>query len=138
MGYAKPLPQVNADTRPFWQGCRQHLLKIQKCKNCGLLRWPPAFICPACLSSEVEWVVAKGRGRVYSFAVYHSAYQPGFQDELPYVVALVDLDEGPRMITNIVGCDPGGVYCEMAVEIVWDDVSEAFSIPKFRPLQGEG
>ncbi len=135
MEYAKPLPQVNADTRPFWQGCRQHLLKIQKCKNCGLLRCPPAFICPECLSSEVEWVAAKGKGRVYSFAVYHAAYQPGFQDELPYVVALVDLDEGARMITNIVGCDPGEVYCEMAVEIVWDDVNETFSIPKFRPLQ---
>lgn len=136
MGEAKPLPQVNADSRPFWEGCLEHLLKIQKCKNCGLLRWPPAFICPECLSPETEWIVAKGKGRVYSYAVYHVAYLSGFKNELPYVVAIIGLDEGPRMMSNIIGCDPAEVYCDMPVEIIWDDVSEEFSIPKFRPIGG--
>ena len=133
MAEAKPLPRPNADTRPFWEGCREHVLKIQKCQNCGTLRWPPAFICPNCLSADKEWIAACGRGRVYTFAVYHVAPYPGFKSELPYVVALVALEEGPHMMSNIIGCDPREVYCEMPVKVAWDDVSEEFSIPRFRP-----
>lgn len=133
MAEAKPLPRPNADTRPFWEGCREHVLKIQKCKNCGTLRWPPAFICPNCLSSDKEWIAACGRGRVYTFAVYHVAPYPGFKSELPYVVAIVALEEGPHMMSDIIGCDPREVYCEMPVKVAWDDVSEEFSIPGFRP-----
>ena len=133
MSARKPLPQVNADTRPFWEGCRQHRLMIQKCADCGSFRWPPGYLCPECLSARSQWVDSSGRGCVYTFAVYHVAYDPGFQDALPYVVAIVELAEGPRMMTNIVGCAPGEVYCDMAVEVTWDHEDAGFVIPRFRP-----
>jgi len=130
----RPLPKINADTKAFWEGCREHELRLQKCGDCGHLRHPPAFICPRCLSIRTFLVKASGRGRVYSYAVYHVAFDPSFQGDLPYVVALVALKEGPRILTNIVGCDPAAVSCEMDVEVVWDDREEGISLPKFRPI----
>lgn len=132
MTSGKPLPQISADTRPFWEGCRQHLLKIQRCTGCGVFRWPPGYLCPKCLCSESQWVASQGKGRVYTFAVYHVAYHSGFQEEVPYVVAIVQLAEGPRMMTNIIGSDPGEVYCGMPVEVAWDDVDDKITIPRFR------
>lgn len=78
-------------------------------------------------------VKASGRGRVYSYAVYHVAFDPAFQEDLPYIVALVDLEEGPRIVSNLVGCDPGAAACGMAVEVAWDDGEEGLCLPKFRP-----
>jgi uncharacterized OB-fold protein len=77
MGYKKPLPKPNSDTRPFWNGCRDHELRFQRCKECGHVRWPPSIICPRCYSTETEWIVSNGRGRVYSFVVYHVAFHGG-------------------------------------------------------------
>jgi uncharacterized OB-fold protein len=136
MTYGKPLPKMNSDAREFREGCREHELRIQKCGGCGHLRWPPAILCPGCLSRDTQWVKASGRGTVYSYAVYHVAFDPAFQEDLPYVVALVALEEGPRLLTNLVGCDPGAVFCDMAVEVVWDDVTDAVSLPRFRPAAG--
>ena len=133
MTYNKPLPKINADTKEFWNGCKQHLLKIQKCGSCGFVRFPPSFICPRCHSTETEWISASGKGSVYSFTVNHVAFHPAFQEDLPYVVAVVKLEEGPHMLTNIVGCEPAHVRCDMPVEIAWEDVTDEFSLPKFRP-----
>jgi uncharacterized OB-fold protein len=134
MMHKKPLPQIGPDTKAFWEGCRQHEIRIQKCGDCGHLRWPPSFLCPNCLSRNTQSVTASGRGNVYSYIVYQVAYDPAFKEDLPYVVALVALEEGPHLLTNIVGCDPHAVSCDMAVEVVWDDVTETVSIPKFRPV----
>jgi uncharacterized OB-fold protein len=131
--YNKPIPNINGDTKEFWVGCKKHELRFQKCKACGHVRWPASIICPVCYSEETEWMVAKGKGRVYTFVVYHVAYHPGFVNGLPYVVADVELEEGPRLLTNIVGCRPDEVKCEMIVEVTWEDVTEEFSLPKFRP-----
>jgi uncharacterized OB-fold protein len=131
--YNKPLPYVNGDNREFWAGCKEHELRFQKCKACGHVRWPAAIICPLCYSKEVEWIVARGKGKVYTFAVYHVAYHPGFENDLPYVVADVELDEGPRLVTNIVGCRPDEVRCEMPVEVAWEDITKDFSLPNFKP-----
>ena len=133
--YKKPLPKVNADTREFWSGCREHRLKFQKCSACDHVRWPPAMLCPECHSEETEWIVSGGVGTVYTFVVYHVAYLPEFEEDLPYVVASVELDEGPRLLTNVVGCAPERVSCGMGVEVVWEDVTEEVSLPKFRPLE---
>ena len=133
MSYKKPLPQISSDTRAFWEGCRRHVFRIQKCANCGQIRWPSSFLCPHCLSDETKWIEASGRGVVYSYVVYHVAYDPSFEDDLPYVVALVEMDEGFRFLTNIVECNPEEVHCGMAVETLWDDVTETISLPKFRP-----
>lgn len=134
MDYTKPLPSVNGDNEHFWKGCADHELRFQKCAQCGFIRWPASFICPECHSTNKELMTASGRGRIYSFVVYHVPYHPAFKDDLPYVVALVELEEGPRFLSNIVGCDPGAVACDMPVEVVWEDITGEWSLPKFRTL----
>ncbi len=133
--YNKPLPNVNGDSKEFWAGCKAHELRFQKCQACGHVRWPPSIICPRCYSNDTKWMVAEGKGRVYSFAVYHMAYHPGFENDLPYVVADVELEEGPRLFTNIVGCSSAEVKCDMLVEVAWEDITAEFSLPKFRPCR---
>ena len=134
MAYEKPLPKPNADTRPFWEGCQENQLRFQKCRHCDHIRWPPSFICPKCHSSDTEWIVASGKGMIYSYVVYHVAFHPAFENDLPYVTAVVKLAEGPYILTNIVGCDPSALKCDMPVEVVWDDTSQEFSLPKFKPV----
>jgi uncharacterized OB-fold protein len=133
MDYNKPLPKINPDNSPFWNGCREHQLRFQKCKDCGFIRWPAAIICPECYSHDSEWIVVSGKGKIYSFVVYHIAYHSGFKDDLPYVVAIVKLKEGPHIYTNITKCNPAEVKCDMPVEVVWDDVTKEVSLPKFQP-----
>lgn len=135
MSNDKLVPTPDADSKPFWDGCREHKLLFQKCIACGDVRWPPSILCPQCHSRETQWIESNGRGTVYTYAIYHQAFHPAFMDKLPYVVAVVELDEGPMMITNIVECDHGALKCEMPVQVVWDDVSDEFSLPKFQPLQ---
>ena len=132
--YNKPLPKVNGDNREFWAGCKEHELRFQKCVDCGHIRWPAAVLCPSCHSLETKWIVSSGRGMIYTFAVYHKAYHPGFEQELPYVVATIELEEGPHLLSNVVGCGPDQVTCDMQVEVTWEDISEEFSLPKFRPV----
>jgi len=134
VNYNKPLPNVNQDTSEFWTGCKVHELRFQKCKDCGHIRWPAATICPMCHSRDAQWIVASGKGKVYTFVVYHVAYHPGFKDEIPYVVAVVELEEGPHLLTNIVGCGNDEVRCDMPVEVTWEDITDRFSLPKFRPI----
>lgn len=133
--YNKPLPSINGDSKEFWAGCKEHELRFQKCKVCGHVRWPASIICPRCYSNETKWIIAGGKGKVYTFAVYHVAYHPGFENDLPYVVAEVELEDGPRLLTNIVSCRPDEVKCEMVVEVTWEDITEEFSLPKFKPYQ---
>ena len=133
MAYEKPLPRPNADNRPFWEGCARHVLMFPKCRQCGLLRWPPGFTCPACLSEDTQWVRVSGRGKVYSYAVYHEAFHPAFEKDLPYVTASIQLEEGPRLLSNVVNCPPDQVYCEMPVIVAWEDVGPGITLPKFQP-----
>lgn len=134
MTYAKPLPQINPDNQDFWDGCRNHVLKIQMCGSCKKPRLPFSFVCPHCHSTDTKLIESAGRGRVYSYVVYHVAYHPSFKEDLPYVVALVDMDEGVRLLTNIVGCTPEEVYCDMEVKLSWDEVTKDVTLPKFRPV----
>lgn len=106
MSYDKPLPKINPDNRSFWEGCREHELRFQQCKNCSHVRWPPSDLCPQCHSTEINWVISKGLGKVYTFAVYHTAFHPAFAADLPYTVAVVALDEGPHLLSNIVCYQP--------------------------------
>ena len=130
----KPLPRLNGDNQPFWEGCRQHELRFQRCSECGHVRWPAAILCPQCHSQATEWVVSGGTGKVYTFAVYHTAYHPAFATEVPYVVAVVALAEGPHLLTNLVGCPPEAVSCDMPVQVAWEDVAETVTLPKFKLL----
>jgi len=132
--YRKPLPRVDEESRGWWEALQRHELYVQRCRACGTTRLPPRAVCPACLSSEVEWVRATGRGTIYSFTVTHQNQAPGFREELPYVLAIVELAEGPRIMTNIVGCAPADVRIGAAVEVVFDDVTPEVTLAKFRPV----
>jgi len=134
--YIKPLPVPSNESAPFWEGCRRHELLIQRCDECGQFAFPPAAHCPECFHSPMKWSKVSGQGKVYTFVVYRRSYHPGFEADLPYVVALVQLEEGPRLIGNIVGCDPQSVRCEMPVEVVFDDIEEKnFTLYRFRGVQ---
>ena len=129
--YAKPLPEITAESRPFWEGCRRHQFLVQRCRACGARQHYPRGICAACWSDDLEWLPSSGRGTVYSFTVTYRTQARGFRDELPYVLAWITLDEGVQVMSNIVGVDPGKVAIGMPVRVTFDDVKEGLSIPKF-------
>jgi uncharacterized OB-fold protein len=131
--YAKPLPVPSPESEPFWEACRRHELVLQRCSGCGSFWFPPGAICPRCHSESWNWAPTSGLGIVYSFAVVHRVYHPGFADTVPYVVGVVELQEGPRLPTAIVGAPIGDIRCDMPVEVVFEDVTEDVTLPKFRP-----
>jgi uncharacterized OB-fold protein len=133
--YVKPLPQVDEESRGYWEACQRHEVVLQRCGSCGALRYYPRALCPSCLSERTEWVRSTGRGTVYTFTVTHQNQAPGFRDTLPYVLAYVELEEGVRMLTNIVGCAPDEVRIGMPVEIVFDDATEEITLPQFKPAR---
>ncbi|HVN89002.1 MAG TPA: Zn-ribbon domain-containing OB-fold protein [Candidatus Binataceae bacterium] len=129
----KPLPAVTNETAPYWEGCKKHELRIQKCGACGNYQFYPRILCTKCSSDRVEWSKASGRAKVTTFTIVRRPVSPAFADDVPYVVALVTLDEGPTMMTNIVGCLPEQVKIGMPVAVTFEDWTEDISIPKFRP-----
>lgn len=129
--YAKPLPEITAESKPFWDACARHELLVQKCRACGAVQYYPRGVCAACWSPDVEWLTSPGRGRVYTFTVTHRTQARGFRDELPYVLAWIELDEGVQVMSNIVGIEPGTMKIGMPVRVTFDDVKEGLSIPKF-------
>ena len=129
----KPLPTVSGETKPFWDYCRRGELLIQKCDRCGEYQFYPRGICANCWSNEIRWVTASGKGTVWTFTVTYQNRTPGFAEEVPYVLALVELDEGVRMFSNIVECDPLEVTIGMPVEVTFVRATDQFSIPYFKP-----
>jgi uncharacterized protein len=127
----KPLPRASAESLPHWEGAKQHKLLIQHCRACGQLWFPPSVRCHHCLSADFIWDEVSGEGRIYSFVVYHRLYHPGFGGELPYVVGIIELREGPRLLTNIVGAGWQDVRCDLPVTVVFDDDPRGVTIPKF-------
>ncbi len=135
MTYAKPVPVPDPDTQPFWEGCQQGKLLLQRCDACSRFRFPPGETCPNCGSDRASWVGSSGRGRVFSWiVVVHPVPREIYAADVPYVVALVDLEEGVRMATNIIGCQPGSIVADMPVQVAFERVSEAVVLPKFRPV----
>jgi uncharacterized OB-fold protein len=131
--YQKPLPRPNRLSAPYWEGAHQHELRILHCSACGHNFLPAADRCPQCLGKQLEWVKSSGRGKVWSWVVFHQRYFAAFEADLPYNVAYVELDEGPRLMTNLVECDADAIRCDMPVEVVFDDLTPEISLPKFRP-----
>ena len=134
--YRKPIPVPSDESRPYWAGIREHRLLMPKCEACDKRWFPPSLHCPHCGSAKWNWEQVSGRGKIFSYVVYHRVYHPGFADEVPYAVAVIELEEGPRMLSNVVGLPPDDLRCEMPVEIVYDDITEQATIPKFRPVAG--
>jgi uncharacterized OB-fold protein len=134
----KPVPQVNPVAQPFWDAAREGRLVFQKCDDCGEYIFYPRQLCPHCHSQELGWAKVSGRGSVYSYTVVKSNSPSYFLADIPYVVAIIQLDEGVRMLSNVVGCDPDSVRCDMPVEVVFEKLDDEFTLPKFKPVGSEG
>lgn len=128
-----PLPQPDEISRPFFEGARRHALMIQHCPNCGTYQLPGRFACDECLEEDPEWVEASGRGTVFTFTVVHQLYHPAFSEKIPYNVAVVELEEGPRLVSTIVGVENENITVGMDVEVEFEDVTEEITLPVFRP-----
>ena len=129
----KGLPIPTSETKPFWDGCKKHELHIQECLECESHQFYPRLYCMRCMSDRVHWVRASGRATIVSFTVVHRPVTKAFEADVPYVVALVKLEEGPQLMTNIVGCDPQEVHIEMQVSTAFEDWSDEISVLKFKP-----
>lgn len=134
--YNRPLPQPTPETRAFWDATRQHRLSLQRCADCNTTYFPPRTICPAkgCHSTNVDWVDVSGKGTLHSYVINHRP-PPGFEEMAPYAIAVVKLDEGPKMMTNIVGIEntPENLVLDMPLEVVFEDVSDEITLYKFKP-----
>ena len=125
-----PVPPEIWENIGFWDGVKEHKLVFQKCRQCGRWVHPPRPTCPKCGSFEKEWAPSSGKGTVYSWVTYLDSPHPGFR--APYSVVLVEMEEGVRLISNMVDTGPDEISIGMPVEVVFDDVSEGLTLPKFR------
>jgi hypothetical protein len=127
------LPQLDDLNRPFWDGCREGVLRLQRCNSCKSLRYPIASVCPTCLSTEYAWEQMSGRAEVYTFGVFRHVYNDAWSNRAPYAVAIVKLEEGPFMITDLVDVVVDDVKVGMAVKVSFDSMTPDVSIPRFQP-----
>ncbi len=132
--YRKPLPVAGwEETKEYWEGCRVHELRIQRCRDCGTYRWYPRPLCHECSSTNTEWVKASGRGTLYSWTVVFHPTSAVWTDEVPYIVAIVELEEGVRMLSNMVDCPSEELKVGVAVDVAFDDVTDSVTLPNFNP-----
>jgi len=130
------LPQPTPETKPYWDGCKQHELRIQYCTDCKEYYFYPRRYCPNCLGDKVEWRKVSGKGTLHTYVISHRA-APGFQDDVPYAIAVVKLDEGPHLMSNIVNVAiaPENLPADLPLEVVFEDVNDDITIPKFQPAR---
>ena len=131
--HAKPIPRVTPELAPFFAAAKRGELVVQRCAGCGLLRFPPRELCSRCWSRDATWVPVSGRGEVFSFYWMHQIYHPGFATEVPYAVATIALEEGPHVLSNVVGTSREELRVGLPVEVVFEDASDEVTLPKFRP-----
>ena len=132
----KPAPAPTEVSQFFWDAAKEHRLMIQRCDDCAYYIHPPMVVCPKCQSDRLTPTDVSGKGTVYSFSVVQRAFHPGFAADMPYVLALVDLEEqeGVRLVTNIVECPIEALQIGMAVEATFED-REGHTVPLFRPAR---
>jgi uncharacterized OB-fold protein len=133
--YAGPLPTPDPVTRPFWQSLKDHAIQLQRCGACARFVYYPRPLCPACASDDLTWTPVSGRGVVHAFTIPHRHPNPAFGASAPYVVALIELEEGARLLSTLVDVapTPEAVRVGLPVEIVYDDVTPEITLPRFRP-----
>ena len=131
----KPIFTVatDVDNKPYWDYIKQHELRVQKCLKCGKLHYPVSPICPHCMSLESEWTKLSGKGKVASFVIVHRSRSPLFPPNSPYVAAIIETEEGVRMLSNVVGCKPEEVKMDMPVEVVFEEAGPELTVPRFKP-----
>ncbi|MBC8188716.1 MAG: Zn-ribbon domain-containing OB-fold protein [Proteobacteria bacterium] len=136
---ARPIPPTSALTQPYWDAAGRGQMTVQRCEQCEHRPFPPRATCPSCGGSSLSWSPVSGRAKVYSYTVAYRAPHPVFAAQLPLVVAIVELEEGPRMVTNIVGCDPADVEVGMAVEFTPEPIDDTdMVLPVFSPTNESG
>jgi uncharacterized OB-fold protein len=129
--YSKPIPTLRGEERLFFEQAKQHVLVYQQCASCGERIFYPRTVCPACTSVDLRVARSAGRGIIHSFTTMYRAGNPTFADDVPYTVVLVDLDEGVRVIGDLVGSEPNSVEIGLPVEVFFDDVTDEFTLPRF-------
>jgi len=129
-----PAPPVNPETQEFWAATAQGRLLVKQCADCDSLIWYPRAICPQCGSLHTDWLQVSGRGRIYSYSVNYRG-EGAYQVAAPFVLAYVELDEGPRVMTNIVEADGADLAVDLPVEVVFHDTGDGAALPRFRPLR---
>lgn len=134
-GYTKPLPVIETWNAPYWQAAKRHEFVAQRCRSCGYTHLPPGPVCTNCLSADQDWVRLSGRGTIYSYGVYYQCWHEGFAGDIPYNVALISLEEGLQIVSQVIGCDNEELDCGLAVEVAFDDITPEVSLPKFRLLK---
>jgi len=130
---SKPIPTKTPELAPFFEGAKRGELIVQKCEGCGRLRFPARSLCSNCWSEDASWTRVSGRGEVFSYNIMHQVYHPGFAAEIPYAVVVVKLEEGIKLTSNLVGIKPHEIRCGMPVEVVFEQLNEEITLPKFRP-----
>jgi uncharacterized OB-fold protein len=130
----KFIPRPTPETAAWWEGCRKGELLIQSCTQCGNQQFYPRITCTVCMSDNLEWARSSGRGRVLTYTICRRPVSEAYADDVPYVIALVQLEEGPRMMSNIVECDPESITSGMDLEVVFESWTEEITIPQFRPV----
>lgn len=127
------LPTIEDDTRPFWAAAAEGRFLVRRCRACGDVHHYPRGFCPTCWSDDVEWADASGRATLYTWSVVYVNDLPPFDERLPYVAAVVDLDEGPRVMTNIVDCEPADLRVGMPLVVDFRPLTDEITAPVFRP-----
>ena len=130
----KFIPRSRPETAAWWEGCRNHELLLQSSTKCGHRQFYPRIICTECMSDKLEWTRSAGRGQVLTFTICRLPVSEAYAGDVPYVIALVQLEEGPTMMSNIIQCDPDAVTTGMPVEVIFEQRSEEITIPQFRPI----
>ncbi len=131
--YKLPIPVADEESEPFYRGAQERKLMLLRCSSCGTWRMPGRERCADCWSTGSAWAQASGRGKLYSYGIMHQQYHPAFADALPYNFAAVELEEGPRIISNVVGCGNDALRVDMPLVATYDDVSEETTLVRFRP-----
>ena len=127
------LPVLYPEEKPYWDGAKARRLMLQKCSDCGNVWYPIGPACPACFSMKFEWSRMSGRGVVHNYVVYHKAWTPWFEKRVPYAVVQVELEEGPRLTTNLLECPVTDVKIGMPVEVTYEDITEEITLVQFKP-----
>jgi uncharacterized OB-fold protein len=127
------LPTIEDESRPFWDAAGEGRLLIMRCNNCGVAYLYPRPFCPTCWSEDVAWEEASGRGTLYTYSTVFMNDLPPFGERLPYIAAAVDLDEGPRIMSNLVDCETADLHVGMAVEVTFRQLTPDITAPVFRP-----
>ena len=133
--YSKPIPSPQGESDYYWQKAKEHELWLRKCDDCGQPYFYPRDISPCCFSKNTSWIQASGNATLYTYGIVQRAPHPGFRDDVPFVTAIVELEEGPRMATNIVIDEPSedNLKVGMALQVTFEDITDEIALPKFRP-----